>query len=240
MLQYDAALFIVNQTRARIDDDAENASHYSYTNREYSLPGGYMARFGPSVMLELILETEIKPWLWDKMPDKKEQWMLIQPMGSVLKNFPTVNKVRFRTLKNKVTGGGYREAYIYVRPNYGIDELMSVRELGCAYDLINFDKKKWYVGKSLEDAVATYGSKTEIVEDLVIKQNLEVLGKLKGMVLEAVATDETERFKGKGLTPEEEAYFSESGGKFTDEEEFAPQPGDEKKTGEIETIEELD
>jgi len=239
MTQYDAAVFIVNQTRARIDPDAENASHYSYTNKEYSLPGGYMARFGPSVMLELILETEVKPWVWDKMPDKKEQWLLIQPMGSVLKNYPTANKVRVRTLKNKVTGGGYREAYIYIRPNFGIDEFMSVRELGCAYDLVNFDKKKWYVGKSLDDAVATYGSKTEIVEDLVIKQNPEVLGKLKGMVLEAVEVDETERFKGKGMTPEEEAFFSESGGKFEEEEDFTPDFEDGKKAEKVETIEEL-
>ena len=37
---------------------------------------------------------------------------------------------------------------------------MSVRELACAYDLVAFDKKKWYVGKSLDDAVATYASKT--------------------------------------------------------------------------------
>jgi hypothetical protein len=60
LLEHDAHLLIVNQTRARIDDDAENASKWSYTNREYSLPGGYEARFTPSVMIEEILESEIR------------------------------------------------------------------------------------------------------------------------------------------------------------------------------------
>ena len=239
LMEQDAHLTIINQTRARMDDDAENASHWSYTNREYSLPGGYMARFAPSVMLEEILETEIKPWSWDKMPDKKEQWLLIQPMGEVLKNYPTANKVRVRSLKNKVTGGGYREAFIYVRPNFGLDENMSIRELACGYGFIEYDKKKWFVGKSADDAITTYASKTELIEDLVIKQNPEVLGKLKGMVLEAVEHDETERFKGEGLSEAEKAFLEEPAGNFTDEEDFGEIPAEGTSENAVTEIDEL-
>ena len=224
LLEHDAHLMVVNQTRARIDDDADNASKWSYTNKEYSLPGGYEARFTPSVMIELGLESEIKPWTWEKFPEKKEQWFLIQPMGAVLKNYPTANRVKARVLKNKVTGGGFREAFVYVRPNFGLDENMSIRELAVGYGLVNAEGKSgWYVGKSSEDAIASYGSKTELIEDLVIKQNPEVLGKLKGLVLDKVATDETERFTGR-LSASELAYVTEPDAGFADEEFFEEVP----------------
>jgi RecA/RadA recombinase len=220
LLEHDAHLMIVNQTRARIDDGADNASKWSYTNKEYSLPGGYEARFTPSVMIELGLENEIRPWTWEKFPDKKEQWFLIQPMGAVLKNYPTVNRVKIRVLKNKVTGGGFREAFIYVRPNFGLDENMSIRELTVAYGLLSAEGKNgWYVGNSSSEALASYKSKTELIEDLVIKQNPEVLGKLKGLVLEKVANDESERFTNK-LSPAEAAYFTEPEEGFENEEDF--------------------
>jgi RecA/RadA recombinase len=221
LLEHDAHLLIVNQTRARIDDDAENASKWSYTNREYSLPGGYEARFTPSVMIEEILESEIRPWEWgDKMPKEKEKFLLIQPKGAVLKNYPTANRVKIRVLKNKVTGKGFREAFIYVRPNFGIDENMSIRELAVSYGLIESDGgKKWYIGKSSEDAIVSYSSKTELIEDIVIKQNPEVLGKLRGMVIDRVTTDDTERFIGR-LSPSELAYVTEPEAGFADEEFF--------------------
>jgi len=238
LLENDGAILVVNQTRARIDDDAEYASRWSYTNREYSLPGGYAARFAPSVMVELYLVEEVRPWEWGKMPDEKEKWLLIQPRGEVASNYPTAIKVRARSLKNKVTGMGFREGYVYIRPNLGIDENMSVRELACAYDLVAFDKKKWYVGKSLDDAIATYPSKTELVEALVIKQDPEVLGKLRGMVTEAVASDDTERFR---CTPPAEAmaYAAEEEGeyKFQDEEDFGKTPAEAPATS-VKDIEE--
>ena len=195
-LEYDAALMMVNQTRDRIDDEAMGANKYSYTNRIYSLPGGRMARFAPSVMLELTLEQEIRPWEWSKMPDEKEKWLLIQPKGDVAKNFPTASRVRVRSLKNKVTSGGFREGTIYIRNGIGIDQNMSIRELACTYNLIGYaPPNKYFVGVSKDDALATYGSKKDIIEDLVIKQNPEILGKLKGMVTDAIKTDDTERFQ---------------------------------------------
>jgi hypothetical protein len=154
------------------------------------------------------------------MPKEKEKFLLIQPKGAVLKNYPTANRVKIRVLKNKVTGKGFREAFIYVRPNFGIDENMSIRELAVSYGLIESDGgKKWYIGKSSEDAIVSYSSKTELIEDIVIKQNPEVLGKLRGMVIDRVTTDDTERFIGR-LSPSELAYVTEPEAGFADEEFF--------------------
>ena len=101
---------------------------------------------------------------------------------------------------------------------------MSIRELAVGYGLVNAEGKSgWYVGKSSEDAIASYGSKTELIEDLVIKQNPEVLGKLKGLVLDKVATDETERFTGR-LSASELAYVTEPEAGFADEEFFEEVP----------------
>jgi len=221
LLEYDAALLIVNQTRDRIDEDAENANKFSYTNKVYSLPGGRMARFTPSVMLELLLETELRPWEWEKLPQlDKDKFLLIQPKGDVAKNYPTANKVRVRALKNKVTGAGFREGYIYVRPNFGLDENISIRELACTYGLVGFEAKKWYVGRNAADAIATYPSKTELIEGLVIKEDPEVLGKLRGMVLDAVKSDDSERFKG-SLSTEESSFVAEPEGGYKDEEDLS-------------------
>ena len=226
IMENDASLFVVNQTRDRIDDDADNANKWSYTNKLYSLPGGRAARFAPSVMLELLLETEVRPWEWgSKMPPEKEKFLLIQPRGAVANNFPTANRVRFRSLKNKVTGMGFRQGTVYIRPNFGPDENMSIRELACTYKLIEYSNPKWYIGKSEADAIATYPSKTELIEDIVIKENPEVMGKLKSMVKEAIAQDETERFK-TTVTPEEYAAIDEDAARkagtydLDDEEEF--------------------
>ena len=50
----DGHMFMVNQTRARIDDstEAQWANDYSYTNKTYVLPGGRICRFTPSIMIE--------------------------------------------------------------------------------------------------------------------------------------------------------------------------------------------
>ena len=226
-LEYDAALLMVNQTRDRIDDEAMGANKYSYTNRIYSLPGGRMARFAPSVMLELTLEQEIRPWEWGKMPDEKEKFLLIQPKGDVAKNFPTASRVRVRSLKNKVTSGGFREGTIYIRNGIGIDQNMSIRELACTYDLINYvPPNKYFVGICAGDSIASYGSKKDLIEDLVIKQNPEILGKLKGMVVDAIKADDTERFKGT-VTEAEIAALEGLEAAPGDEEDFS---GGETKT----------
>jgi len=237
--EYDAAMLVVNQTRDRIDDDAENASKYSYTNRIYSLPGGRMARFAPSVMVELSLECEVRPWEWgSKMPPEKEKFLLIQPRGDVAKNYPTANKVRARSLKNKVTGKGFREGIIYIRPNFGLDENMSIRELACVYNLVMYEGKKWVVGQSAAP-IATYG-KTELIEELVIKQNPEILGKLKGLVLDCVKNDDSERFKS-SISPAEAAELTRAAegelkniDTFSDEEDFGTPAAEVSKIEDVE------
>ncbi len=209
LMEYDVALFMVNQTRDRIDDDADNASKWSYTNKVYNLPGGRMARFAPSVMLELLLESEVRPWEWgSKMPPEKEKWLLIQPRGTVGGNFPTANKVRIRSLKNKVTGKGFRQGNIYIRPNMALDENMSIRELACVYNLIQWDNPTWFIGKTADDAVTTYRSKTELIEDIVIKETPDTMRKLRELVKDAIAQDETQRFT-TSATPEEMAVANE-------------------------------
>ena len=229
LMEYDAAMLVVNQTRDRIDDDAENASRYSYTNRIYTLPGGRMARFAPSVMIELSLESEVRPWEWgSKMPEEKEKYLLIQPRGDTARNFPTANRVRARSLKNKVTGKGFREGILYIRPNYGLDEMMSIRELACTYNLIGYERPKWIVGKP-ESPITSYLSKAEMIEDLVLKQNPEVLGKLKGMVLDCIKGDDSERFNAHistedraGVNKAAEGELRNIEEEFDDEEDFEP------------------
>src|SRR5271157_6122358 len=60
----DGHMFMVNQTRSRIDDsnEAKYANEYSYTNRTYVLPGGRISRFTPTVMVELRMVKEVKPY----------------------------------------------------------------------------------------------------------------------------------------------------------------------------------
>jgi len=53
--------------------------------------------------------------------------------------------------------------------------------------------KKWYVGKSAEEAIAGYPDQEAAIDDLVIKQNPDVLAKLRVLVKEAVRNDETGR-----------------------------------------------
>jgi len=217
--KYDGGLFMVNQTRDRIDDSPEamRATQYSYTNRIYSLPGGRMGRFAPATMLELTMNKELRPWDWKKMPQDKEDFLLIQPAGAEAKTFPTANKVRIRTLKNKITGGGYREGFIYIRPGYGIDEKMSIRDLACTYDLVGFTGGKWVIGNSKDDAIITYANKKELVEDFVIRENPEIYPRLKALLIERLEADDSGRFNA-SLTKEEMDALSESHVSVMDEE----------------------
>ena len=193
MKMYDAHMFMVNQTRARIDDslEAQWASDYSFTNLTYTLPGGRICRFIPSVMVELRMAKEVKPIEAGKGdPSKVENDPLIVPMATPeTKGKPLYNRVRARTLKNKVTGAGYREGYIWVEPGIGINDNMSVRELARDYGYIANSGAKYFVGKSKEEAIAGYPSKEAAIDDLVNKENPEVLSKLKQLVADAIKND---------------------------------------------------
>jgi RecA/RadA recombinase len=197
MKQYDGHMFMVNQTRARIDDslEAQWANDYSFTNLTYTLPGGRICRFMPSVMIELRMANAVTPLEPGKSSSGKvHQDPLIVPAATPTTKGKTMwNRVRARTLKNKVTGAGYREGYIWVEPGKGINDNMSVRELAREYGFIANSGAKYYVGKSKEEAIAGYPSKEAAIEDLVTKENPEVLAKLKELVIQAIRDDSTNR-----------------------------------------------
>ena len=100
-------------------------------------------------------------------------------------------------MKNKVTGAGFREGFVWVRPNSyhtpGIDNLMSIRELGREYGFIANKGAKWYVGPSFDDAIITYPNKDAAIEDLTVKQNPDVHAKLNTLLIEAISADTSGR-----------------------------------------------
>jgi RecA/RadA recombinase len=190
-LEADAAFIMVNQTRDRIDDSTEAswASEHSYTNRIYTLPGGRMARFAPSVMLELTLKKALNPKEIGDM--KPEELFILDVAPTGTKPDPTLHLVRARVLKNKPTGAGFRKADIYIRPGHGWDEGVSILSLARDLGFIANSGAKWYVGKSKEEAFITYANKAEAVEALVVKRNPEVLSKLRSLVYESVDSNPT-------------------------------------------------
>jgi RecA/RadA recombinase len=204
----DGHIFMINQTRARIDDsiEAQYANDYSYTNKTYVLPGGRICRFKPSVMVELRMVKAVTPIdKWDgKGPDKDP--FIVPFETKQTEGKPMWNRVRARTLKNKVTGGGYREGYIWVEPGRGINDNMSVRELAREYGYIANKGAKWFVGKSAEEAIAAYPNKEAAVDDLVNKENPEVLSKLRALVAESIQNDNTGRHAS-AVTADEVRYM---------------------------------
>jgi RecA/RadA recombinase len=197
MKQYDGHMLMINQTRARIDDsmEAKYANDYSFTNLTYTLPGGRICRFMPSVMIELRMAKDVKPLEpGDASPGRPDKDPFVVPPATPQTEGKSLwNRVRARTLKNKVTGAGYREGFIWVEPGKGINDNMSVRELAREYGYITNSGAKYYVGKSKEEAIAGYPSKEAAIEDLVVKENPDVLAKLKELVAEAIRNDSTNR-----------------------------------------------
>jgi RecA/RadA recombinase len=197
----DGHMFMINQTRSRIDDSTEAswANDYSYTNKTYVLPGGRICRFTPSTMIELRMIKEVKPF--DGKPgsagDPAKDCFVVEPATPETEGKPCVNLVRARTLKNKVTGAGFREGHIWVRPATsampGIDDLMSVRELAREYGYITNKGAKWCVGRSFDDAIIVYPNKDAAVEDLTVNRNPEVHAKLKALLAEAIVKDQSGR-----------------------------------------------
>lgn len=206
MKEYDGHMLMINQTRARIDDslEAKWANDYSFTNLTYTLPGGRICRFMPSVMIELKMVKEVKPLEAGKAASGKVDTdpFVVPPATPETLGKPLWNRVRARTLKNKVTGGGYREGFIWVEPGVGINDAMSVRELARDYGFIANSGAKYFVGKSKDEAIAGYPDKQSAIQDLVINPNKELMAKLKELVAEAIANDQSSRFAAT-LTAEE-------------------------------------
>lgn len=180
--QNDCVLIMVNQIRARIEatNEAMMAAKYpSITNLNYVLPGGYAMKFVPSLTVEVNVQKAFRAGGGEDDFD-------IEPGDN--KGDYVATKVKVRVLKNKVTMGGYREFHLWLRPGYGLDDRISVRELARKYKLIFNKGRKWIVG-SEDDPIATYDSKDEAVRDLVIDQNPAVLAKLRQMVVDAINND---------------------------------------------------
>jgi hypothetical protein len=97
--------------------------------------------------------------------------------------------VRVRTLKNKVSGTGYREGRIWIRPGLGTDENISIRQWGRDLKMIANHGKRYFVGNSVEDAIHVYDSKEQAIEDLVNNPNEEILGRLKEAIIERMYAD---------------------------------------------------
>ena len=190
--RYDCVFLMVNQPRARIEStkDAQYAIKYpSFTNLPYILPGGKTCRFTPSVMIETMTHKAIRAG------SEQEDAFLLEPGTGVkgdLQDF-AATRIKVRILKNKTNGGGYREGSMYLRKGIGFDDNVTVRDLARDYGFISNVGKKWFVGKSAEEAIAGYPDQEAAIDDLVIKQNPEVLAKLRVLVKEAVRNDETGR-----------------------------------------------
>jgi hypothetical protein len=97
------------------------ASGYeTVTNLNYSLPGGRANRYAASAMIEL---KTVKAWRPGKMQtgDKGEDFILEAEAQRGEEYL--ANEVRVRSLKNKITGTGYRQGTLLFRPGLGTKEL---------------------------------------------------------------------------------------------------------------------
>lgn len=181
--EHDAVFIMINQVRARIDGSMEAAlaqKYPSFTNLPYVCPGGNSCRFIPSLTIEVNVAKAFR----GASPD---EWWLMEPEVKDRRDF-VATKVKVRILKNKVTGGGYREFHIWLRPGRGIDDWISVRELAKSYDLIKRAGGAWQVGKD-DDVITSYASKDEFIQHLILEPDLEVLQRLRDQVAEAIEAD---------------------------------------------------
>jgi RecA/RadA recombinase len=185
---HDGTLIMINQTRSRIEmtHEAQAAAkgYATVTNLNYSLPGGRANRYAVSCMIEM---TTAKAW----KPGKHEDPFILEAEARRGEEY-LANEVRVRTLKNKITGTGYRQGSIWIRPGLGIDENISIRQIGRELGLIAFAPgKKWYVGSDFDHAIKVYDSKADAIEDLVNNENHEVLGKLKKLIIQQLSMNAT-------------------------------------------------
>lgn len=231
-MKHDCLLLMVNQIRARIDGSQEAAmaqKYPSYTNLPYVLPGGNSVRFVPSLMIEVNPSKALKgatddPFLMEPEPETNS--------GKKVK----ATRVKVRILKNKVTMGSYREYHLYLRTGKGLDDWMSVRELARFYGLIKNRGAKYIVGNA-DDPIIVYDNKEAAIRDLVLDQNIEVLSRLRELLVTVIREDDSGSFDaeitegermltGEIDSPEISAAIDEASG--VDEfAEFAPDEDDD-------------
>jgi RecA/RadA recombinase len=185
-IQNDCTIIMINQQRDRLDDDGANAVKYpSFTNLPYVLPGGRANRFYSSVMIELKTKKAYRAGGF------KDDPFIIEP-GKNEGNF-VATEVRARSIKNKVTGGGYREGLLWHRPGQGLDENITIRQLARKFGFIGY-KGSWFAGETPDTAFKVYDNKEAAIQDLVIDQNPEVLEQLRSLLVTAI-TENADEFK---------------------------------------------
>jgi RecA/RadA recombinase len=201
----DCTIIMINQTRSRIDVSAagqQAAKYATVTNLNYSLPGGRANRYATSVMVENRLA---RAWKYDKRPHE----FAFEAEGS---GEYACLEIAHRTLKNTISGTGYRSAKTYIRPGRGVDENISIRMLAKELHLIENHGKRWYLGESIDEAIHVFDNKADAVQALVTDEDEEILAKLKSItalkmqsndaLFRADVSDEEARFAA-GETDEE-------------------------------------
>jgi hypothetical protein len=184
----DGTLIMINQTRSRIEMSREAQSaakgYDTVTNLNYILPGGRANRYAISAMAELKNVKAYRPGQTDKHVDE----FVIEPTARNGEQY-LATRIRVRSLKNKVTGTGYREGHMWLRPGLGLDENLNIRELARTFDLITNKGKRWAVGNSFDDAIKVYDNKADAIQALVLDEDEEVLQALKGVIIEKIRED---------------------------------------------------
>lgn len=180
--RYNATFIFINQIRSRIESsqEARSAAKYqTFWNLDYTLPGGKSVRYVTSVMLETKVRRAHKG-------DKDDTEWLLAPSD---KDGPyQATEVAMRVLKNKVNGSGYRKATLYMRPNHGFDDWISVRELAREYKEIDYVGAKWVVGDP-KSPIIVYNNKADAIQDLVVNENMAVLQPLRERVIQRIQED---------------------------------------------------
>ncbi len=212
----DGTLFMINQTRARIEMTNEAAAaakgYETVTNLNYSLPGGRANRYAIGVMMET---KNMKAW----RPGKMEDEFILEAEAQRGEEY-LANEVRIRTLKNKVSGTGYREGRIWTRPGVGIDENISIRQYARDLGLIKNSGKRWFVGESVDSAIIVYDDKKQAIQDLVIEQNEEVLQALKELIIRNVQEDAS--FGAVEVSEDEARYLAGEQDDYADNDNAIP------------------
>jgi RecA/RadA recombinase len=181
----DGSLIMVNQTRSRIEmtQEAKSAAggYETITNLNYTLPGGRANRYAAGVMIEMK-----KKQAW--RPGKMEDEFILEPEALHGEEY-LAEEIRVRILKNKPTGGGYREGRIWGRPGFGVDNTISIRQYARDLGLIANHGKRWFVGESVDNALHVYDDKKSAIQDLVIEPNEELLDQLSQLISATIAAD---------------------------------------------------
>ncbi len=184
----DGTLIMVNQTRSRIEMSQEALSaaqgYSTVTNLNYTLPGGRSNRYAISVMVENKL---VRAW----KPGKHEDPFVLEAEAQRGEDY-LAQEIRHRTLKNTISGTGYRQATSWIRPGLGIDENISIREYGRKFKLIANHGAKYFVGESYENPIKVYPNKDAAIKDLTIEENPEVLQALKELVIAKFEANDAE------------------------------------------------